>query len=77
MVFGVLRDILRKALHTSAFLEFFHFMLIVGIVGVTGGQKVELGIVQFILPDPALKLWSISGNKTGSFVHNVWSSVKD
>ena len=54
-----------------ALTEFFDFMLIVSMVGISGRQEVELGIVQFILSDPRLELRSISCDEACSFVNNV------
>ena len=49
-------------------------MLVVRMVRVTGIEEVELGVVDFILSDSALEVWSISSDKSGSFVDDISAS---
>lgn len=52
--------------------EFFDFVLVIGMVWVHIVQKVEFGIIDFILSDTSLELWPIACNEAGSFINNVW-----
>lgn len=66
----------ETSLHTFSFSEFLDLVLVVCMVGVSRVQKVELGIILFILTDTGFKLGAISGNEARCFVDNICSLGK-
>lgn len=52
----------RRRLLALALLEFIDFVAVVSMVRVVRVQEVELWVVDLILTDPCLELWSIPEN---------------
>ena len=56
---------------TFALLEVLDLVLVVGVVGVVGVEEVELGVVEFILPDPSLELRTVTSHETRGLVDDI------